>query len=96
MSDTTTLRSDDRDLITAIAELNNALSDALAHLPAAQVDALQHTIQRYSLALINRITVISGSDQMDVARLRAEVSELRADVRALQERFVGDSGEPYQ
>lgn len=91
------LRSDDRELITAIGELNQTLSDVLSHLPTAQVTALQQAVAHYSLALINRITVISGSDQIDVARLRAEVSELRADVRALAERFVGgDSGEPYQ
>jgi hypothetical protein len=107
-SDLDRIRSDDQDLIAAVSELNDALVVAIAAPTVENIQRLTAAIQRYSFSLINRITVISGSDQMVVQRLvtmvekfqlqiLGEVGELRADVRALQERFVGgDSGEPYQ
>lgn len=99
--DLSTIRSDDHELIIAVAELNSAIKEALIDLASDKAAALNAAIQHYSNALINRITVISGTDQMDLVRLRDEFAafqrEVRADLEALQQR-VYDTGqnEPYQ
>lgn len=85
-TDLHSIRSDDRELVTAIAELNSAIKEALRHLSPEKAAALTSAVEHYSLALINRITVISGTDQIDVARLRTEFEELKQAVQAINER----------